>query len=171
MCSLAVLVFSCDTNPCKAEEVWQPASPDEEVTELSIMALVGSQFPLVLIYFNSCMQQALLVSSTYLSLHMNSNIWTFPNEESKNLKIIISLNMDLSLLISTTVTLFCIDTVKIRILVNKFFCYIKQSYSPFKPCIKYPCLSKFLKILASETYLNYLTHTVKAEIKFQVTPL
>ncbi|XP_065932009.1 uncharacterized protein [Magallana gigas] len=34
-----VLVFNCDTNPCKAEEVWQPASPDEEVTELSIMAL------------------------------------------------------------------------------------------------------------------------------------
>lgn len=46
MCSFAVLVFNCDTNPCKAEEVWQPASPDEEVTELSIMALVGSQFPL-----------------------------------------------------------------------------------------------------------------------------
>lgn len=53
---------------------------------------------------------------------MNSNIWTFPNEESKNLKIIVSVNMDPSFLISTTIILFRIDIVKIRILVNKLFC-------------------------------------------------
>lgn len=94
---LAVLVFNCDTNPCKAEEVWQPASPDEEVTELSIMALVGPQFPLLLIY-----------------IHVYSSLCG-----------VISLTMDLSLLISTTVTLFRIDIVKIRILVSKLLCYIK----------------------------------------------
>ncbi|XP_061169585.1 uncharacterized protein LOC133178950 isoform X2 [Saccostrea echinata] len=34
-----VLVFNCTTNPSKAEEVWQAASVDEEVTQLAIMAL------------------------------------------------------------------------------------------------------------------------------------
>lgn len=35
-----VLVFNCSTNPSKAEEVWQAASADETVMQLSIMALV-----------------------------------------------------------------------------------------------------------------------------------
>ncbi|XP_062602981.1 uncharacterized protein LOC134264735 isoform X3 [Saccostrea cucullata] len=34
-----VLVFDCTTNPSKAEEVWQAASVDEEVTQLAVMAL------------------------------------------------------------------------------------------------------------------------------------
>ncbi|XP_078326818.1 uncharacterized protein LOC111123425 isoform X3 [Crassostrea virginica] len=34
-----VLVFNCSTNPSKAEEVWQAASADETVMQLSIMAL------------------------------------------------------------------------------------------------------------------------------------
>ena len=38
--TLSVLVFNCSTNPSKAEEVWQAASADETVMQLSIMALV-----------------------------------------------------------------------------------------------------------------------------------
>lgn len=73
MCSLVVLVFNCDTNPCKAEEVWQPASPDEEVTELSIMALVGSQIPFIF-YLHSFMYALAFVGFKHLSLLTCDNI-------------------------------------------------------------------------------------------------
>lgn len=66
---------------------------------------------------------------------MKDCIWTFlylkskyKKQKQKTLKIVISLNMDLNLLISTTVTLFCIDIVKIGI---NFFVTL-NSYFPFQ---------------------------------------
>lgn len=103
MCSLVVLVFNCDTNPCKAEEVWQPASPDEEVTELSIMALVGSQIPFIF-YLHSFMYALAFVGFKHLSLLTCDNINL--KQTQKILKIVISLNMDLFLVNFIIVTFF-----------------------------------------------------------------
>ena len=36
----SVLIFNCDTNPCKAIEMWSPETTDEEVLKIVQLTLV-----------------------------------------------------------------------------------------------------------------------------------
>ena len=37
----SVLIFNCDTNPCKAVEMWIPETTDEEVLKIVQLTLVS----------------------------------------------------------------------------------------------------------------------------------